>query len=174
VSRSTRASIASSLLALSLLAAGCGSGATHEQAEVRRAFTSVGFQFTAVDQLLIAFGFEKPQARPLDSLLAFLRAAANGTIAAPARIPYPSGALVHGDVQILIYPSTSMAMRAEDGIEWISAHVDQIREQVRREYPGTGDDEAYEDFDVARKDNVVVTYTRAAERRVRAALDRLD
>jgi hypothetical protein len=99
VSRWTRASIASSLCALSLLAAGCGSGPTHEQAEVQR---------------------------------------------------------------------------AEEGIEWISAHVDQIREQVRREYPRVTDDEAFEDFDVARRDNVVVIYARAAERRVRAALDRLD
>jgi hypothetical protein len=156
VSRATRASIASSLCALSLVASACGGGGTHGAADVRAAFAGAGFAPNALDALLSEFSSSSPRVRPLDSLLAFVRAAAHGTIDIPPPAPYPKAVVVAGNADALIFASTSSATRAERALEWLRTHG------------------PHEDFGLARRDNVVVTYPPAVERRVLAALDRLD
>ena len=155
MSRATRASIASSLCALSLVASACG-GEAHDRADVRAAFAGAGFEPNALDALLSEFSSPTARVRPLDSLLAFVRAAAHGTIDIPPPAPFPKNVVVAGDADVLIFASTASATHAERTLDSLRTHG------------------PHENFGLVRRENVVVTYPPAAERRVRAALDRLD
>src|SRR6187455_1086199 len=98
MSHSTRARIASSLLALSLLASGCGAGSTHDSAEVRSAFAQEGFDLSAAPAGLLRLFSERPPVRPLDALLARVRLGVSSSGSLPRPTPAPTDVLFGDDV----------------------------------------------------------------------------
>lgn len=162
MSRWTRASIASSLLALSLIATGCG-GRTYGAEEVRDAFGGTPIHFGSSD--LRAFG--AAPARPVDSFFRGLRGVMSGAAGAPIAIPAPDAVLIaNDDVEVLVFATTSRARQAERDFEWTAKHATEFL----RQFP----DAVELDVVSRRRGNVLTIYPPRLERRVQAALDRLD
>src|SRR4051794_18013982 len=158
----TRASIASSLLALSLLAAGCGER-TYSAAEVRDAFGGTTMDFAHV-------GDDPPPVRPLDPVFRALRSATSAPITRAPSIPAPSAALIGADeLEVLVYPTASRARAAERAYEWAARHANEIAAELRREFPHASEMELERHVAASRRANVVAIYQPAAEDRVEAA-----
>jgi hypothetical protein len=156
MSRWTRASIASSLLALSLVASGCG-GRTYDAGEVRSAFGG--------EVLGLGHG-EGPPIRPVDSFFRGLRAATSGAAGLPVPIPAPDAVLIgDDDVEVLVYATASRAHQAERGFHWTARHADEFRRQFP-EVPPLG-------VAARQRANVLALFPPRDEARVEAALDRL-
>jgi hypothetical protein len=155
MSRRSRASLASSLLLLGVVAAGCGGGEQRDAQDVRAAFSGTQFFTLRVEQLRDELSRVKRPVRPLSSLLAMTRAAAGGSIVLSLRAPTPVALLSarDGSLGAEVFASEGDAARVERAIRDV--------------------DTSSVGFGVRRVDNVVVTYRPRLERRVDAALDRL-
>jgi hypothetical protein len=172
VSRWTRASIASSLCALSLLAAGCGGGRRYDAVEVEHAFAAEHLDVHDFFGLL-AFDQRRRPVRPLSTLLQQLWA--------PLSVQRFSATwpehMLQGftpDITVLVYDHTDDARNTLRAQQEFREHLDAFNAMGRRLAPPEAPLADVPDFDVTRSRNVVVTYPPSVERRVRAALDRLD
>jgi len=174
MSRWTRASIASSLLALSLAAASCDAAPTHDADEIRRAFAHERLDLSPAPAKLLRVFHEHPPVRPLDAFGARVRLAVSGSVTLPHTTPAPTFVFFGDNVDVSVFSSRSRAERAEDGYRWVKTHANEFREELRRASVRDVDELAIGNFDVRRRDNVVVTFPGRLERRVQAALDRLD
>jgi hypothetical protein len=169
VSRWTRASFASSILALSLVAAGCG-GARYDAADVQRAFP-------LDERAVVRLGsLSDDRPAPMQPLNAIRRWFASLLTGAPAVPPLPELAIPigDGDEYVGVYADEADAGRAVRAFEWYAEHVDELRAAAARAGADPSELAGAEDGRIARRGNVVVVYPASAERRVRAALGRLD
>jgi hypothetical protein len=169
MSRWTRASIASSLLVLSAVAAGCEGAPRYDEHAVRAAFRTQGFR------LAFAVGSQRGGStriiRPLDDIDVALRRAVSGS---PPDVREPRSRLFYDafKVDAAIYADDDDAAAAQREHDWIERHLAELRLEARR-LGAPIDPSRSADVRFARRANVAVSYPPRLERRVDAALDGL-